>query len=390
MNPETIFTFTCPVKTNSGNKALENLPVELSGLNAGKPLIVTNIGKVGRTAIRTLTDAFGDSGMTLGVFDGLADKVNPALIEQLRTTFIEEKFDSIIALGGGTIADSAKVLNLSVALKTVDVQSLSAQTPIRKSLLPMVVVLTADATGLETSQQATLNGRVLCSEYLAPGLVVIDPRLTRGKNRKIICATGLAALGRALEAHIGAGKNPFCEAYSFAAIRFIKENLPSAVRNPGNKKATLAVLNAVAMSGCAFSAADVSPLHKLGQVFQEVYNIHPGIIMGMCLPHILGDYLHQGRNDLSSLLYPLTGDDELTQTPEDQRAGAAVSVLHFFMTDLYSALGKDMPQTLKEAGVPHYVMEDILEALDKDPDGMYLRTVFERIQDKTPVTEKKG
>ena len=390
MNTDKTFTFTCPVKTNSGNKALENLPVELSDLNAGKPLIVTDIGKVGRTAIRTLTRAFGDSGMTLGVFDGLTDKVNPALIEQLRTTFIEEKYDSIITLSGGTIVDSAKVLNLAVSLKTADVQSLSAQTPIRKSLLPLVVVPTADATGLETSQQATLNGTVLSSEYLAPGLVVIDPRLTHGKDAKTIYATGLAALGLALAAHIGAGKNPFREAYSFAAIRFIRENLPAVVRNPGDKKASLAVLNAAAMSGCAFSGTEASRLHKLGQAFQEVYNIHPGIIMGMCLPHILDDYLHQGVHDLSSLLHPLTGDDEFAQTPEAQRAGAAVAVLNYFIADLYSALGKDMPQTLKEAGVPYYVMEDILEVLDADPDGVYLRTVVCRIWDKTSVTEKKG
>ena len=65
MNPDNCFTFTCPLKTNSGNIALENLPVELSGLNAGKPLLVTNIEKVGRKAVRTLTGAFGDSGTVL-------------------------------------------------------------------------------------------------------------------------------------------------------------------------------------------------------------------------------------------------------------------------------------------------------------------------------------
>ena len=288
------------------------------------------------------------------------------------------------------LVDSAKVLNLAVSLKTADVQSISAQTPIHKNLLPLVVVPTADATGLETSQQAILNGTVLSSEYLAPGLVVIDPRLTRGKDGKTIYATGLAALGRALEAHIGAEKNPFREAYSFAAIRFIRENLPAAVRNPYNKKASLAVLNAAAMSGCALSGTDDSPLHKLGQAFQEVYNIHPGIIMGMCLPHILNDYLHQGGRDLSSLLHPLTGDNDFAQTPDAQRAGAAVSILNYFMADLYSTLGKDMPQTLKEAGVPLYMMEDILEVLDADPDGVYLRSVVGRIWDKTPVAQMKG
>ena len=112
--------------------------------------------------------------------------------------------------------------------------------------------------------------------------------------------------------------------------------------------------------------------------------------MGMCLPHILDDYLHRDGNGLASLLHPLTGDEEFAQTPEAQRAGAAVSVLHRFMADLHSALGKDVPQTLREAGVPLYAIEDIFEVLDVDPNGVYLRSVVERIRDKTPMAEKKG
>lgn len=390
MNSESCFTFTCPVKTNSGNIALENLPVELSGLNAGKPLIVTNIEKVGRRAVLTLTGAFGDSGMSLGVFDSLVDKVDPAIIEQLRALFIEDKYDSIIALGGGTIVDSAKILNLAVSLKTTDVRNLSAQTPVNRNLLPLVVVPTADATGLETSQFTGLNGTVLSSEYLAPVLVIIDPRLTCGKDMKTIYATGFAALGRALESHITAKENPFRQAYSFAAIRFIRQNLPAAVRNPDDKKAMLAVINAAVMSGCAFSGTEARPLNKLGQVFQEMLNIHPGIIMGMCLPHILDDYLQHDGNGLASLLHPLTGDEEFVRTPEVQRAEAAVSVLHRFMADLHSAMGKDVPQTLREAGVPLYLMEDIFEVLDADSNGRYLRSVVERILDTSPGDKKKG
>jgi len=67
MNLTNGFAFTCPFKTNSGNKALEHLPVELASLNAFKPLIITGRDLAGRNSIRTLTHAFGDSGMTLGL-----------------------------------------------------------------------------------------------------------------------------------------------------------------------------------------------------------------------------------------------------------------------------------------------------------------------------------
>lgn len=386
MEPASVFAFTCPVKTNSGNKALEHLPVELANLNAVKPIIITSVEAVGRKAIQTLTNAFGDSGMTMGLFDGVTGTADLTLIENLKIIYIEKQYDAVIALGGGTVVDAAKVLNLAVSLKAADARQLSEETPIRKHLSPLVVVPTAAATGLETSKLAHLNRMVFSSEYLAPNLVVIDPRLTGAKDGKTIAATGLAALGRALEAHISADKNPFRDAYSFAAISFIKENLLAAVNNPGDKKASLAILNAAAMSGCAFSNTDTAMLHKLGQVFHDMQHIPPGIIMGMCLSHVLGDYLKREGYDLSAILHPLTGDDEFAQTPAAKRSEAALFVLGRFLADLHGALGKDMPRTLKEAGVPNYMMEDILEVLGTDRDGPYLCTIVKRIWDDKPMT----
>lgn len=379
MNPVPVFAFTCPVKTNSGNKALEHLPVELAGLNACRPLIITSAKAVGRKAVRTLQNAFGDSGMTLGLFDGVTKTADLGLIEHLKNICLEKKYDAIIALGGYDIVDAAKVLNLAVSLDTADAHKLSPQTPVRRHLSPLVVVPTAAASGLETSKFAHFSRRIYSSEYLAPNLVVIDPRLTRAADGKTIAATGLAALGRAVESHISADANPFRDAYSFAAIRFVKENLPAAVIKPADKKASLAILNAASMSGCAASDANSARLHKLGQVFYEMQHIPQGVIMGMCLPHVLGDYLQEGINDLASLLLPLVGEDEFSRTPAAKRADAALAVLGRFLADLYGALGKDLPRNLREAGVPGYIMEDILDVLDKDNEGPYLRTVVERI-----------
>jgi alcohol dehydrogenase len=140
------------------------------------------------------------------------------------------------------------------------------------------------------------------------------------------------------------------------------------------------------MSGCAFSNTDTAILHKLGQVFHDMQHIPPGIIMGMCLPHVLGDYLKREGYDLSAILHPLTGDDEFAQTPAAKRSEAALFVLGRFLADLHGALGKDMPRTLKEAGVPNYMMEDILEVLGTDRDGPYLCTIVKRIWDDKPMT----
>ena len=386
MNPAPVMAFSCPVKTNSGDKALEHLPVELAGLNAFRPVIITSEKAVGRKAVRTLTGAFGDSGMTLGFFDAVPDDADLDLIDQLKINCIEKQYDAVIALGGGVITDTAKVLNLAVSLKVVDAGRLSGETPIRKHLLPLVVVPTAAATGLEASKLVHLNRTVFSSEFLAPDLVVLDPRLTSGNDGKQIAATGLAALGRALEAHIGADKNPFRNAYSFAAICFIRENLLAAVADPRDRKASLAVANAATMSGCAFSNADDALLHKLGQVFYDIQPIQPGIIMAMCMPHVLLNYRDGDRHDLSALLHPLAGDDEFARTPIAKRTDAALAALGRFLADLQGKLGNRLPRTLREAGVPRYGVDDILEALGTDRDGPFLRAVVERIWGDKPGT----
>jgi alcohol dehydrogenase len=379
------FTFTCPYKINSGNRALEHLPVELSSLNAVKPMIITSLDLAGQKAIRTLTAAFGDSGMTMGVFDGVTDAADLTLIEHLKGIIIKNQYDALIALGGGVVVDAAKVLNLAVSLKVADARQLSGETAVKNPLAPLVVIPTAAATGLETSKYAILNRMAFVSIHLTPNLVVLDPRMTGTKDGKIMAAAGLAALGRALEAYIAPDKNPFMDAYASTVLRFIRGNLVRAVKNTGDQKAALAVANAVAMSGCVVSNAGRGVLHRLGQMFHEMFHVPPGIIMGMCLPSVLADDLNRNGNLVSALLHPLAGDDEYTATPKTKRADAAFTALCRFLDEVYGSLEGKMPRTLKEVGIPNYMLNDIFESLDREPDGAYLRTVIERVWQGSPA-----
>jgi len=379
MNLTNGFAFTCPFKTNSGNKALENLPVELAGLNAFKPLIITSRELAGRRAISTLKNAFGDSGMTIGVFDDVTETADLNVVEQIRNIFVNGQYDSIIALGGGIIVDVAKIVNLAVSQKIADACQLSPATAIHDPLGPFVVIPTAAATGMETSKYAVLSGKTFTSVHLMPDLVVLDPRLTRAKDGKTVAEAGIAAFGRTLEAYIAPDKNPFMDAYAFTAMRFIRENLALAVKKRCNKKESLAVANAVAMSGCVISNTDQNVLHRLGQVFQNTVHVHPGVIIGMCLYPLLDDTMKKGNSLVSNLLLLLGGDDKYAAMPEAGRTGAALREVYGFTYEIYSMLKGKMPQTIREAGIPQYLMDDVLEVINQEPDGTYLRTVIDRV-----------
>lgn len=383
MNITNGFAFICPFKTNSGNKALEHLPVELAGLNAFKPLIITSRELAGWRAISTLKNAFGDSGMTLGLFDDVTETADLNVVEQIRDIFVKGQYDVIIALGGGIIVDVAKIVNLAVSQKVADACQLSPATAIRDPLGPFVVIPTAAVNGRETSKYAVLSGKTFTSVHLMPDLVVLDPRLTRAKDGKTVAEAGIAAFGRTLEAYIAPDKNPFMDAYAFTAMRFIRENLALAVKKRCNKKESLAVANAVAMSGCVISNTDQNVLHRLGQVFQNTIHVHPGVIIGMCLYPLLDDTMKKGNSLVSNLLLLLGGDDKYAAMPEAGRTGAALREVYGFTYEIYSMLKGKMPQTIREAGIPQYLMDDVLEVINQEPDGTYLRTVIDRVGGST-------
>ena len=383
MNITNGFAFICPFKTNSGNKALEHLPVELAGFNAFKPLIITSRQLAGWRAISTLKNAFGDSGMTLGLFDDVTQTADLNVVEQIRDIFVKGQYDVIIALGGGIIVDVAKIVNLAVSQKVADACQLSPATAIRDPLGPLVVIPTFAVNGMETSKYAVLSGKTFTSVHLMPDLVVLDPRLTRAKDGKTVAEAGIAAFGRTLEAYIAPDKNPFMDAYAFTAMRFIRENLALAVKKRCNKKESLAVANAVAMSGCVISNTDQNVLHRLGQVFQNTVHVHPGVIIGMCLYPLLDDTMKKGNSLVSNLLLLLGGDDKYAAMPEAGRTGAALREVYGFTYEIYSMLKGKMQQTIREAGIPQYLMDDVLEVINQEPDGTYLRTVIDRVGGST-------
>ena len=96
--------------------------------------------------------AFGDSGMTLGLFDDVTQTADLNVVEQIRDIFVKGQYDVIIALGGGIIVDVAKIVNLAVSQKVADACQLSPATAIRDPLGPLVVIPTFAVNGMETSK----------------------------------------------------------------------------------------------------------------------------------------------------------------------------------------------------------------------------------------------
>jgi alcohol dehydrogenase len=353
------YEFSCPVKINSGNRALEHLPFELDTLNARKPLIITGKNAAGRGLVDIAIDAFKDSGITIGIFDGVPSSPDLKLIRELYTMYRDRGYDAIIALGGGPVTDAAKVLNIVVSGEPEDLEKGAGHNMIKKPLKPFVMIPTLAGSGYETSRYAFFEGRTYSSHYLMPHLVVIDPRMTTAEDAMTTAGASLITLTHSVEAYVSPEKNPLADSYAFPAIRFVMEHLVNVIRNPRDSNGCLALANAHCFAGCAFSGTAWGIAHTLGKAIGEACNISPGVCMGIILPHGIEMQHSRGGRHISDLLLPLAGSDMYAETAEDLRAQKAIDILLDFQKDLFTISGGVIARTLEGAKVPKEMARDI-------------------------------
>ena len=355
------YEFFCPVKINSGERALEQLPSELDALNARKPIVIAGKDAGERGLVDVIIDAFKDSGIAVGIFDGVPAAPDLKLIRELFDIYRDRGYDAIVAVGGGPVADTAKVLNIAVSGKPEDIEKCAGENLIKRPLKPLIILPTLAGAGYEVSKYAFFDGRDYASHFLMPHLAVIDPRMTTPEDAATTAATTLAALAHSVEAYTGSDKNPLADAYAYTAIQLIMEHLVNVIRDQRDRNGRLSLANAHAMAGCAFSNVAPGVAHKLGKVMGDVCHLPPGLSMGMLLPHILESEMSQGGYHISDLLLPLAGFDAYASMAEKLRARRAVDILHDLLKELSAVSGGAISRLWKDVQVSEDTLQDIAQ-----------------------------
>ncbi|MEA2013911.1 MAG: iron-containing alcohol dehydrogenase [Thermodesulfobacteriota bacterium] len=358
------YEFCCPVKINSGNRALEHLSVELDALNARKPLIITSKEVTKKGLIKKITRAFGDSGMTLGIFDGVPTDPDLKLVRRLMNHYRDTGCDSIIAIGEGAVVDVAKALNIVVSGKPADLREVAGEDLIANPLRPLVFVPIASGTGFEVSRFATLEGLNFSSHFLMPDLAVVDPRMIVAAKATVVVSTAMIALAHCAEAYACPAKNPMVDTYAYAAMQLVMENLVNVVRT-GDKKGRLALANAAVMAGIVFSNSPKGAVHELGLAASDTSGLPPGICMGILLPYTLEYNIDSDGYHMSDILLPVAGAELYTGTAQNLKAIKAINCIHDMQHDIHGITKGDIPLTLKDAGISKDTLQGIAGAIVK-------------------------
>lgn len=355
----------------SGENALENLPHELKMMGAKKPIVLTDaiLAKCG--TLDKVQKAF--KGFDIDVtetYTEIPPDSSIKVINEIAGIFKTKGCDSIIALGGGSVIDTAKGLRIVIEQGGNDIMDYMGLDSLpRKDRIAFAVIPTTSGTGSECTNVAVIanpdkNVKMEFISYdLLPDFAVLDPRMTETMPPKITANTGVDALVHAIEGYTCLQKNPLSQSYAFAAIRLITTFLPKAVLEGGNHEYRLAMSNAATMAGIAFSNSMVGLVHAIGHAVGGVAHVPHGIAMSILLPHVMKFNLETLKPAYAELLLPLAGAEIYATTPKEERAQKAIEFVTAFIKQFESV---GLPTKLSDAKVTEDQFDAIAQTAIND------------------------
>jgi len=364
------FEFTNPTKLCSGQGALENLAYELQILGASHPMVLSDamLEKIG--TLKGVTDALSE--MQIGrIFTDIPRDSSIETVNRIAKEYRDFGCDALVALGGGSVLDTAKGVRLLISQDVDDLLELMGCECVPKGKpVPFVAIPTTAGTGSEATAVAVIKNPGLgikmeyISQQLGPDTAILDPRMTETLPARITASTGMDTLCHAIEAFSCLQKNPVSDAYAIAAIGLVRDNLLRAVRFGSSRQARWAMANASFLAGAAFSNSMVGVVHAIGHALGGVCHVPHGDAMNILLPAGMMFNCKKCRDDYGELLLYLAGSQLYRKTPKQKRARAAIEEVLRMREKLHRLTG--LPVTLKEAGVDPAKFPEVAKAALND------------------------
>jgi acetaldehyde dehydrogenase / alcohol dehydrogenase len=214
------------------------------------------------------------------------------------------KADQIIALGGGSVIDAAKIMKLKYESPEADLEELAApfldlrkrvvQYPTKKiNLARLIAISTTSGTGSEVTPFAVLtdkeHGRkVTLADYsLTPDVAIVDPQFVMSMPKGLTADTGIDCLTHALEAAVSSYASAYTDSNAMQAIRMVFKYLPIAYQHPRDEEARCMMHNAACIAAMAFANASVGVNHALAHAFGARFGVAHGRANALMLPHVI-------------------------------------------------------------------------------------------------------
>lgn len=259
-------------------------------------LIVTDKGIVKAGIVNLLTRQLDLNNINYQIYDDTVANPTISNVEEARKVYLDNKLEGIIAIGGGSSLDLAKVVGARIVMPNKPVNKMKGLLKINKKLPLLIAIPTTSGTGSEVTLAAVITDDKTHHKYpindfcLIPHYAVLDYKNTLGLPKHITASTGMDALTHAVEAYIGRSTTKETRKMSLEAVRLIVENIEECYVNPKNMDARKNMLYASHYAGIAFSKSYVGYVHAIAHTLGGKYNVPHGLANAIILPIMLEEY----------------------------------------------------------------------------------------------------
>ena len=327
---------------------------EMGQLGGTKAVIYTDKGLVAAGIAEMVAEKVRKSDLKLvGIFDSIVQDARIDIINEGAAFYRKCGADCMIVVGGGSVMDTAKAINIMIGGGNDDFQPLADQAGLwegARHLPPHIAFPTTAGTGcevtcamvvLDTNAHAKLQ---VTHPFCNADLAMLDPELTVKLPAKITAFTGMDALTHAIEGMTSTGAEPISDALGLHAIRLIFKYLPIAVKNPEDITARGNMLIASNLAGMCFGNTMTGGVHATAHSLGALYGIPHGLANAIMLPVVM-DYNVADAAERYMMIADAMGLDVSGKKPEEAAKMAVNAVV-----SLNKEIG--LTETLKDFKVP--------------------------------------
>lgn len=275
---------------------IKGLPAFIESKGFKSVLLVTgpNLFKMGAPA--PIIDGLRERGISCTVYHDTV--ANPTIdnVEEALRMYKEGKCECIVAFGGGSPMDCAKVVGARVARPKKSVSKMKGLLKIRKRIPTFIAIPTTAGTGSETTLAAVISNSETHEKYaindhsIIPHYAILDANLTVGLPPMTTATTGIDALTHAVEAYVGKSNTRQTKEMAEKAVKLIFANLYTAYSDGTDITARDNMLKGSYYAGVAFTRAYVGYVHAIAHTLGGFYHVAHGLANSVILPYVLEYY----------------------------------------------------------------------------------------------------
>lgn len=294
------FVYQMPIKVVFGLPFLKVLDKEISQFGS-RALIVTGKKFVFETGLlEKISKLLRKNDVQIIAFSKVGPDPSFETVSQGIELARKEKVDFIVAIGGGSVLDVAKLIAASYTNPEIDPISHTEEGKVqscmwrgKKESLNLIAIPTTAGSGSEVSKASVITDkkhRIKCSiksPFFYPTLAIIDPALTTTLPNETTAFTGMDALTHLIEAYLSLGANPVTDTLAQEGIKMVVDSLPLAVQDHVNIQARTNMMLASMYGGIVDSNAGLGIDHVLAHIIGVWYDIPHGLACAIFLPYAI-------------------------------------------------------------------------------------------------------